>query len=149
MRALVRILPLLVVLLYIISPIDLVPDFLPGLGWIDDVLLLAIALWYLTMRRPGESPWDFYRRAKTWQGQRKAREAEKWAEDLRDYSQDDPYTLLGVERNASQEEIKAAYRRAVSRYHPDKVAHLGKEFQELAHKKLLAIQKAYEDLTKG
>jgi DnaJ-class molecular chaperone len=34
----------------------------------------------------------------------------------------------------------------VSRYHPDKVAHLGKEFQELAHKKLLAIQRAYEIL---
>ena len=58
----------------------------------------------------------------------------------------DPYTLLEVSPHASPEEIKAAYKRAVGRYHPDKVAHLGKEFQELAHKKLLAIQRAYEIL---
>jgi curved DNA-binding protein CbpA len=58
----------------------------------------------------------------------------------------DPYALLDVSPNASLEEIKTAYKRAVARYHPDKVAHLGKEFQELAHKKLLAIQQAYEIL---
>jgi DnaJ-class molecular chaperone len=58
----------------------------------------------------------------------------------------DPYTLLGVAPRASTEEIKTAYKRAVARYHPDKVAHLGAEFQELAHKKLLAIQQAYETL---
>ncbi len=58
----------------------------------------------------------------------------------------DPYTLLEVSPHASPEEIKAAYKRAVTRYHPDKVAHLGKEFQELAHTKLLAIQEAYQTL---
>jgi DnaJ-class molecular chaperone len=58
----------------------------------------------------------------------------------------DPYLLLEVSPGASVDEIKSAYRRAVSRYHPDKVAHLGKEFQDLAHRKLLAIQQAYETL---
>jgi DnaJ-class molecular chaperone len=58
----------------------------------------------------------------------------------------DPYTLLEVSPHASAYEIKAAYKRAVAWYHPDKVAHLGKEFQELAHKKLLAIQQSYEIL---
>jgi DnaJ-class molecular chaperone len=58
----------------------------------------------------------------------------------------DPYTLLEISPKASPAEIKTAYRRAVTRYHPDKVAHLGAEFQELAHKKLLAIQQAYETL---
>jgi DnaJ like chaperone protein len=33
-------------------------------------------------------------------------------------------------------------------YHPDKVAHLGEELQELAHRKVLEIQKAYQQLTK-
>ena len=60
----------------------------------------------------------------------------------------DPYALLEVSPRATPEEIKTAYKRAVARYHPDKVAHLGKEFQELAHRKLLAIQKAY-DLLEG
>jgi len=58
----------------------------------------------------------------------------------------DPHTLLEVSPHASPDEIKTAYKRAVTRYHPDKVAHLGKEFQELAHQKLLAIQQAYETL---
>jgi DnaJ-class molecular chaperone len=58
----------------------------------------------------------------------------------------DPYALLEVSPRASPDEVKSAYKRAVTRYHPDKVAHLGKEFQELAHKKLLAIQRAYEIL---
>lgn len=58
----------------------------------------------------------------------------------------DPCTLLEVSPHAPAHEIKAAYKRAVARYHPDNVAHLGKEFQELAHKKLLAIRQAYEIL---
>jgi DnaJ-class molecular chaperone len=58
----------------------------------------------------------------------------------------DPYVILEVSPRASQEEIKAAYKRAVARYHPDKVAHLGKEFQDMAHRKMLAIRRAYETL---
>jgi DnaJ-domain-containing protein 1 len=33
-------------------------------------------------------------------------------------------------------------------YHPDKVAHLGKELQQLAHRKALEIQQAYQQLRK-
>jgi DnaJ-class molecular chaperone len=66
-----------------------------------------------------------------------------------DFSRMDPYVFLGVSPRASPEEIKAAYKRAVARYHPDKVAHLGTEFQDLAHQKMLAIRRAYETLQGG
>jgi len=44
----------------------------------------------------------------------------------------DFYILLGLGRNASLGEIKRAFRTQIARYHPDKVQHLGKEFQEMA-----------------
>lgn len=147
MQNLVTFLLLLAALLYLLSPLDVVPDVLPGLGWLDDLFLVVAAIWYLSRRRAGKDPWEPFRGARRrWEGEAKGRGR---VEDARDDSQDDPYTVLGLRPGASLEEVKSAYRKAVSMYHPDKVAHLGKEFQELAHRKLLAIQKAYEALTKG
>ena len=37
---------------YLASPIDLIPDFIPGLGQLDDALLVAVALRYV-IRRAG------------------------------------------------------------------------------------------------
>jgi DnaJ like chaperone protein len=51
-----------------------------------------------------------------------------------------------VRRGASPEEIKSAYREMLSKYHPDKVSHLGEDFQKIAHEKAVDIQKAYEAL---
>lgn len=140
-----RILPILASVLYVISPIDALPDFVPGVGWLDDLLVIGFLLWYMTRQASGRSPWDVFR--ERMQGHGMPPPGAPKPEDLTaDFSRMDPYTLLEVSPTASQEEIKTAYRRAVARYHPDKVAHLGKEFQELAHKKLLAIQQAYETL---
>lgn len=59
---------------------------------------------------------------------------------------EDPFRILGLKPGASGEEIKAAYKRLAAQYHPDKVQHLGKDFQKLAHEKFIAIQKAYNEL---
>jgi hypothetical protein len=58
----------------------------------------------------------------------------------------DPYAVLGVSPNASLDEIRAAYRREMVNYHPDKVAHLGKDLQEFAKTKTQEINRAYEEL---
>ena len=42
------------------------------------------------------------------------------------------YHLLSLPADAPAEEIKKAFRREIARYHPDKVQHLGKEFQDMA-----------------
>lgn len=59
----------------------------------------------------------------------------------------DPYTVLGIMRGATREEIRAAYRREMSKYHPDKVAGLGKELQDIANLKAQAINRAYCELS--
>ena len=146
MQLLKRILPIVASFLYVISPVDVLPDFLlPGVGWLDDLLVVGFLLWWLSRQRQGRSPWDVFRERT--QGRGVPPPGAPRPEDLTaDFGKMDPYALLEVSSRATPEEIKTAYKRAVARYHPDKVAHLGKEFQELAHKKLLAIQQAYESL---
>ncbi len=125
-----QILLILGALLYILSPVDLIPDVLFGLGWLDDLFVLGLLLWILSgLRQRAGEPFRWWRK-----------------EQPRSAEPQDPYTILGVARHATQEEIRAAYRRAVAQYHPDKVSHLGQEFQELAHQKLIAIQQAYDYL---
>ncbi|MFQ5481404.1 MAG: DnaJ domain-containing protein [Nitrospinaceae bacterium] len=59
-----------------------------------------------------------------------------------------PYSILGVEEGAGNEEIKKAYRRRLADCHPDKAAHLGEVPVEEAHLKFLELQAAYETIKK-
>ncbi|MCB0390038.1 MAG: DnaJ domain-containing protein [Bdellovibrionales bacterium] len=54
--------------------------------------------------------------------------------------------MLEISRGASKEQIKLAYKKLMSQYHPDKVAHLGADLQALAMKKTQEITWAYKQL---
>ena len=54
------------------------------------------------------------------------------------------YAVLGLEPGAGMEEIKKSYRQLSMKYHPDKVSHLGEEFQEVAEEKMKEINAAYD-----
>lgn len=58
-----------------------------------------------------------------------------------------PYEVLGVSQNASQEEIKTAYRQLVKKYHPDK--YQNNPLADLAEEKLREVNQAYDMLTKN
>jgi len=60
----------------------------------------------------------------------------------------DHWAVLSVSRGASRVEIKKAYHAKMRAYHPDKVANLPEEFQQLAHQKTIEIRAAYEALLK-
>jgi DnaJ-domain-containing protein 1 len=59
----------------------------------------------------------------------------------------DPWAVLGVPRGASRDEIARAYREQLKRYHPDRVADLGPELQQVAHRKTVELQRAYTELS--
>jgi DnaJ like chaperone protein len=59
----------------------------------------------------------------------------------------DPHAVLGVAPGASRDEITRAYREQLKRYHPDRVADLGPELQQVAHRKTVELQRAFDELT--
>ena len=54
------------------------------------------------------------------------------------------YAILGITPDATNEQVKKAYRRMAVKYHPDKVATLGEDVQKAAEEKFKAISEAYE-----
>jgi DnaJ like chaperone protein len=58
------------------------------------------------------------------------------------------YHVLGIESNATDEEVKKAYRQMAIRYHPDKVSHMGEEYMKGAKEKFQKVQEAYENIKK-
>ena len=58
------------------------------------------------------------------------------------------YKILEVDKNASDDAVKKAYRKMAKKYHPDRVGHLGKEHQEGAEEKFRQVQSAYEHIQK-
>jgi DnaJ like chaperone protein len=63
-------------------------------------------------------------------------------------STDSAYIILGVNRNATNEEIKKAYRSLAVKYHPDKVSYLGEDIKNKAKEKFQQINEAYEAVKK-
>ena len=146
----------ILLLLYIISPIDGIPDVIPVLGWLDDTFLLGLFVYYLRYcRLPWFMSWlnRLLFKKKSWEqphdtgtfNHEESRGGHIKDEDIP--SAKDPYEILGIEPGASSKEIHTAYREAVQKYHPDKVSHLGEELKELANKKFVEIQEAYDFLT--
>ena len=56
----------------------------------------------------------------------------------------DPYSVLGVSRNATDEEIKKAYRKLSRKYHPD--ANINNPNKDQAEEKFKEVQQAYEQI---
>ena len=125
------ILVVVLVLIYILSPIDGIPDIIPMLGWLDDTFMVGLLAYYLRYKR---LPNFLYRLGRLFfQGKRSetgGRAEESAGQENAGTGQAeksqvpamDPYEILGVAPDASFEEIQTAYRAAAQQYHPDKVA---------------------------
>jgi len=58
------------------------------------------------------------------------------------------YKILEIDDSATDQEIKKAYRKMAMKFHPDKVHHLGPEYQKDAQEKFRKINEAYEEIRK-
>lgn len=61
---------------------------------------------------------------------------------------DSDYKILEIHNSSSDEEVKKAYKRMAVKFHPDKVSHLGEEYQSDANEKFQKVQQAYENIKK-
>jgi len=145
-------------LAYLISPVDIIPDLLlPFVGWIDDSIIIGTIIYLI---RYGKLPDFFFKKqsffkkgpeqpAAGFTSSQKTHHTKGSTPGENNGSQNTPqtpYEILGIDPNASKNEIKTAYKEAIKKYHPDKVSHLGQEFSNLANKKFLEIQEAYANL---
>ena len=138
---------------YALSPYDILPDFLIGWGWLDDLLVLYL-LWryvYSPYKKRSDSGRYFGQKQQSYQSESTSSnqgESNNQRSNEEKPAIKNPYTVLGVSQGASDQEIQKAYKTLASRYHPDKVQHLGEEFRELAEKRFKEIQQAYQELKK-
>ena len=63
-------------------------------------------------------------------------------------STDESYKILEISPDASESEIKKAFRKMAVKYHPDKVSHLGEDYKKAAEEKIKKVNEAYEQIKK-
>jgi DnaJ like chaperone protein len=61
---------------------------------------------------------------------------------------DSAYKILEIERTATNDDVKKAYRKMAMKYHPDKVSHLGDDFRKTADEKFKKVNEAYDKIKK-
>ena len=139
-----KIVIIILVIIYVLSPYDFFSDFLVGWGWLDDLIIVGLLWRFLYARK--KKP-DFFK-GRSYDQEYFRQDDSEFNQGSQDHSGErDPYKVLGIDPKASQHEIKRAYRQLANTYHPDKVAHLGDEFRALAEERFKEIQQAYEKLS--
>ena len=57
----------------------------------------------------------------------------------------DPYSILGIQKTATDEEVKTAYRELVRKYHPDNYSD-DNPLKDLANEKMQEVNEAYDEI---
>lgn len=61
---------------------------------------------------------------------------------------DSDYKILEIERSATDDDVKKAYRKMAMKFHPDKVSTLGEDVENAAKEKFQRVNQAYENIKK-
>jgi len=147
-------------LLYIFSPIDLIPDFIPVVGLMDDAAVLGLCLSSIGNDLKKYEKWKQKSRIdnKKINNQRKSTSTKKKTGGKTNQKNNNNKkdsdtniaelcTFFKIESTSlNKETLKKKYRTMMTQYHPDKVNNLADEFKELAVKKTKEINEKYEIL---
>lgn len=133
-------------------------DELSGEGWL--IVVLALVLGFVIVRwgisiiedkskgiptSPGrQSNQRKHERDEDFNSHQQTKESTRQESPQSDATAQAWHEVLGVTPAASIEEIRVAYKRKMSQYHPDKVASLGEEFMDVAVNKSKDINSAYQ-----
>jgi len=141
---------LMLLVLYVLSPIDLLPDVLGLPGRLDDFLVAAAGLLYLhriQRSKSGRKEPAGAGRNRDGAGRPTGDQPETpGSADQAAGRSGDPYEVLGLSPETSFEEIRRRYKEQLLLYHPDRVQHLGREFQELAEQRTRELNAAFEEV---
>ena len=138
MKSTVRIIFMLVLaVIYFIVPFDLIPDHWGRPGRIDDLLFIFIIV-YVNFFKPLIDEVLANRRNFRQDSSASTAKADS----------DDPFEILGLPHSAPFADIRNAYHEKIRQYHPDLVAKMGPEIQEVARKQTQRLNFAYETLKK-
>lgn len=69
--------------------------------------------------------------------------------NLRGSSLEEAYKVLEIDPSASDDEVRAAYRKLALKHHPDRVATLGEDIRKAAEEKFQDINNAKERIYKA
>lgn len=130
MKTLIPIILIIAGIFYVITPYNLLPSFIPVIGWIDDIAVTALMIYYMKYGRLPDFINRFLGRVVGENGTRGRGGASyggyRSKEDARSRGQSgsagagprgrSPYDILGVSPNATQQEIHAAYRKLAQQY---------------------------------
>ena len=130
-------------IIYILMPVDFMPDPIFGVGRLDDLLVALFVFWALDR---AISLKGFFKEAGSTRRQEESGEHRGQAEKV---ARQQPHQVLGISAKAASSEIKKAYRKMLNRYHPDKFAHLGEEFEMTAKRRTQEIIAAYKEMMAG
>jgi DnaJ-domain-containing protein 1 len=122
---------LVLLALYILSPLDAHPLFF------DDLIASAVLVYmlYKNARQKKRAGYTYTNS----QSQNKSKTTTSGHLTL-----DEAYRILGIGPDSSLDEVRKAYKEKVAQSHPDKVSHLSKELQDKAKELTLKLNNAFD-----